>query len=91
MEPAKALETAKKRGLDGIAVTDHDNIKGALEVKKLNKDKNFEVIIGEEVSTPQGEVIALYIKKKIKPGPIDKVIKEIKKQGGVSIIAHPCG
>ncbi len=89
LDPSKILGIAKKRGLDGIAITDHNEIKGALEVKKLNKDKDFEVIIGEEVSTPQGEVLALYLKKKIPPGQIDKVLKEIKKQGGISIIAHP--
>ena len=52
------LKTAKKRGLNGIAVTAHNTIEGALKAKKLNKDRNFEVIVGEEVSTAQGDVLA---------------------------------
>ena len=66
MKPDVLLNAAKKRGLNGIAVTDHNTIKGALEVKKLNKDKDFEVIVGEEISTTAGDVLAHYINKPIK-------------------------
>ena len=41
INPKKLLKIAKKRGLDGIAITNHNTIQGGLEVKKLNKDKNF--------------------------------------------------
>lgn len=89
MSPEKAIEKAKKRGLDGIAITDHNTIAGALEAKRLNKDKNFEVIIGEEVSTDRGHIVCLYVKKEIKPGKRGEVIKEAKKQGCIVIAAHP--
>src|SRR3990167_1868027 len=49
LRPEILLKTAKERGLNGIAVTDHNTIEGALRIKNLNKDKNFEVIIGEEI------------------------------------------
>jgi predicted metal-dependent phosphoesterase TrpH len=88
-DPLKILKIAKNKGLNGIAVTDHDEIKGAVKTKKLNKDKNFEVIIGEEIKTPQGEVLAYYLNKKIKPGNIEEVIEQIKKQGGLAVLAHP--
>lgn len=88
-KPAGILARAKKIGLDGIAITDHNEIKGALEAKALNKDPNFEVIIGEEVMTDQCEVLVYYVKEKIKPGKYEDVIKEIQKQGAICSIAHP--
>ena len=57
LRPDVILKLAKKKGLDGIAITDHHEIRGALEVKKLNKDKDFEVIVGEEISTNYGDVL----------------------------------
>ena len=86
---SKVLKVAKKKGLDGIAITYHNQIRGALEAKALNKDSNFEVIVGEEVMTDQGEVLAYYLKKPIEPGRYEDVIKEIRKQGAVCSIAHP--
>lgn len=95
LEPKKIIEQANKKRLDGIAITDHNTIKGALEVKKLNDkiDKryknNLKVIIGEEIMTDKGEILAYYLKKEIKPGKFEDVLKEIKKQNGIAVIAHP--
>jgi len=89
LKPSEILEIAKKRGLDGIAITDHNKIEGALKVAKLNKDKKFEVIIGEEIRTDKGEVIGLYLKKEILPGSFYGVIEQIKDQGGIAVMAHP--
>ncbi|MBD3361422.1 PHP domain-containing protein [Candidatus Woesearchaeota archaeon] len=91
MRPSKILRIAKKRKLNGIAITDHNTIKGGLEAKKLNKDKNFEVIIGAEIKTKAGEIIGYYLKREIKEREPLKVIKEIHKQGGIAVIAHPFG
>jgi predicted metal-dependent phosphoesterase TrpH len=88
-KPEKILERAKRIGLNGIAITDHNAIKGALEAKKLNKDKDFEVITGEEIQTECGEILALYLKKEIKPGKLDDIIKEAKKQDAILIVPHP--
>jgi len=90
-EPKKILELAKQKGLDGIAITDHNTIKGALEIKKLNKNKKFEVIVSEEVDTNLGDVLVYYVKKAIKPGKFEDVVKEAHKQGGIVVIAHPYG
>lgn len=89
LPPRILLKQAKKKGLNGVAVCDHNTIKGALETKKLNKDKNFEVIIGQETSTEKGHVLGLYLKKPIKPGKFEEVIKQIKAQKGLVIIPHP--
>jgi len=83
------LKFAKKRKLDGIAVTDHNTMKGALQLKKLNKDKNFEVVLGEEIMTDNGEILAYYIQEEIKPGRFEDVIDKIREQDSLAAIAHP--
>lgn len=89
LDTGTILKLAKKCKLDGIAITDHHEIKGALEVKKLNKDKDFEVIVGEEVSTNYGDVLAYYLNKKIDAIDFYEVADEARKQGALIAIAHP--
>ena len=89
LRPELLLKTAKKAGLNGIAVTDHNTIKGALKVKKLNRDRNFEVIIGDEVRTNYGDVLTYCLNKEIKSREFFSVIEEVRKQGGLIAIAHP--
>lgn len=85
----KIVETAKKRGLNGIAITDHNTIEGAVKLKELNKDKNFEVIVGEEVETEIGHVLVYCLKKRTNPGKFEDVLKEAKKQKAIVVLAHP--
>ncbi len=87
--PKEILRRAKLAGLNGIAITDHHTMKAYPILKKLNKDKNFEIIPGEEITTQYGDVLALYIKKEIKTKDFFEVIKETKRQGGIIIIPHP--
>jgi len=89
LKPHILLKTAIKKGLNGIAVTDHNTIKGALAVKKLNKNKDFEVIVGEEIKTNKGEILAYYLNKEIKPGNFEEVLENIKQQNALAVIAHP--
>jgi len=89
LKPKTILKIAKRIGLNGIAITDHNTIKGGLEVYKINKDKDFEVIPGIEVNTNRGHVLGLYINKEISSKEFFDVIDEIKKQGGIAVIAHP--
>lgn len=88
-DPKDIIKVAKKRGLDGIAVTDHDTIKGGLETSKLCKGKNFFVIIGEEIHTDMGDIIGLFLNEEIKSRRCLEVIEEIKGQGGVTVLPHP--
>jgi len=75
-----------------IAITDHDQIKGAVTAQKYAKRKKYkvDVIIGEEVSTLKGHLIGLFMKKRIRryTGLID-TIKDIHGQGGLAIVPHP--
>lgn len=89
LEPKILLKLAKKLNFDGVAVTDHNTIKGSLAVSKLNKDKDFEVIHGSEINTLQGSILAYYINAEIKSRNLMEVLDEIKKQDGLAAIAHP--
>ena len=83
------LAEARTRGLGAIAVTDHNEISGALEARA--KADGVKVIVGEEVKTAgQGEVIGLFIEEKIpRGGTLAEVIAEIKRQGGLVYVPHP--
>jgi predicted metal-dependent phosphoesterase TrpH len=89
LEPDLILKIAKKKNLDGIAITDHNTIKGSLDVSKLNKDKDFEIISGAEIRTNFGDVLCYYIQEEIKSREFFGVINEVKKQDGLIAIAHP--
>lgn len=88
--PKKILAMAKKRGLNGIAITDHNEIAGALEVAKYNDDPDFEVIVGEEVRTTDfGDLLVWYVKEKIEPATLKEVLSIARKQGAITSLAHP--
>jgi hypothetical protein len=83
------LDTAKRVGLGAIAVTDHNEISGALEARE--RANGIKVIVAEEVKTAdQGEVIGLFIEKKIPRGmTLQETIAEIRRQGGLVYVPHP--
>lgn len=79
-------------GIDAIAITDHNNIDGAIEFKRFceKRKRKIQVIIGEEIFSSQGEIIGLYLSDYIKPGlSASETIKKIKDQNGVVCVPHP--
>jgi predicted metal-dependent phosphoesterase TrpH len=88
LNPAEIEPLALKRGLDAVAITDHNTIDGALEVK--NHAKKIKVIIGEEIKTTKGEIIGYFLNEQIPPFLTpEETIKEIKRQGGLVSVPHP--
>lgn len=89
------LATAREQGLGAIAVTDHNEISGALEAaeqaSRSGPHPPVKVIVGEEVKTAhQGEVIGLFLKEKIPRGlSMQETVAEIKRQGGLVYVPHP--
>jgi predicted metal-dependent phosphoesterase TrpH len=85
------LASAKEAGLGAIAVTDHNEISGALEAREKAAAAGMKVIVGEEVKTAsQGEVIGLFIEEKIPRGlTLEETVAEIKRQGGLVYVPHP--
>ena len=84
------LETAERVGLGAIAITDHNEISGALEARERAAN-GLKVIVAEEVKTAdQGEVIGLFIEEKIPRGmTLQETIAEIRRQGGLVYVPHP--
>jgi predicted metal-dependent phosphoesterase TrpH len=86
------LETARDRGLGAIAITDHNEVSGALEARRIAADMDdLEVIVAEEVKTAeQGEVIGLFLEEKIPKGmTMAETIAAIREQGGLVYVPHP--
>ena len=59
------VKKAIEQGLSGIAVTDHNTIRGGVEAKKY-ETSDFEVIVGSEIMTDRGEVIGLFLSEEVK-------------------------
>jgi glycosyltransferase involved in cell wall biosynthesis len=85
------LATARDQSLGAIAVTDHNEISGALEAAEKAADYGVKVIVGEEVKTAhQGEVIGLFLHERIPRGlSLAETVAEIRRQGGVVYVPHP--
>jgi predicted metal-dependent phosphoesterase TrpH len=88
VEPKMLVKVAAKVGLSGIAVTDHNTIKGGLEAKKYENNE-IKVIVGSEILTDKGEVIGLFLKEEIRSTNFIDVCNEIKEQNGVVVVPHP--
>jgi predicted metal-dependent phosphoesterase TrpH len=89
----QVLDYAEKRtNLDVIALTDHDVIDGALRARDLwaKGHYRFDFVVGEEVSTQSGHLLALFIEKHIPPRlSMEESIDLIHAQGGLAVVAHP--
>lgn len=86
--PAEVVERAREQGLDRIAITDHDEIEGALAARDLDPEL---VIVGEEVRTSEGlDLIGLYLRDRVPPGrTFREVAGEIRRQEGIVYLPHP--
>ncbi|HEX7069041.1 MAG TPA: PHP-associated domain-containing protein [Candidatus Limnocylindria bacterium] len=78
--------------LDVIAITDHERIDGAQRAAELHAagDFSFDLVVGEEITTRRGHVLALFIHERI-PAllSLDESLRRIHAQGGIAIAAHP--
>jgi predicted metal-dependent phosphoesterase TrpH len=86
------LESAADKRLDAIAITDHDEIGGALEARRIVHERKlrFAVIPGVEVSSKDGHIGALFVTKLIPPDlPAAETVRLIHEAGGLAIAHHP--
>ena len=85
----KIVERCLKLGINCIAVADHNTISGALKLRELAP---FEVIVAEEVLTPVGEIMGLFLSEAVSRGlSPQETISRIRSQGGLVAIPHPFG
>ncbi len=87
-EPRDVVRTAERKGLDVLCVTDHNSLRGALKAKEV--PSKVEVVLGEEVLTPSGEILGLFLQETVPPGlSPEETIDRIHAQGGVAVAPHP--
>jgi predicted metal-dependent phosphoesterase TrpH len=78
----------KAAGLDVVCATDHNTIEGALRLRELAD--GFRVIVGEEISSRDGEIIGLFLEKAVpRDLSAEETIARIHEQGGLVSIPHP--
>jgi hypothetical protein len=90
--PQELVDHAARRAkLDVIAVTDHDSIEGALRARDhAARRARFHVIIGEEVSSRDGHIVALFLERRVRPGmSAAATLDAIHDQGGLAVAVHP--
>jgi predicted metal-dependent phosphoesterase TrpH len=82
------IENAKKRGLSGIAITDHE-VLTSTDVLEMATQNNIWIIRGIEAKTDIGDIIGLFLSEKLKSRKAADLLDEIHDQGGVAVLAHP--
>lgn len=89
--PATQVEMGRKNGMDVIAITDHDETTAGFIAQEYAKQyDDIEVIVGEEVTTADGEVIGLFLNERVPDNlPVEETIDIIRSQGGLVIAPHP--
>ncbi|MCU0496222.1 MAG: PHP domain-containing protein [Anaerolineae bacterium] len=83
----RVIQLCERRGIQRIAITDHNTADGALAMQKLAPDL---VIVGEEIMTTQGELLAYFVKESVPEGLTpQETIQRLRDQGAVISVAHP--
>lgn len=86
--PERVVDVAERRGLDGIAITDHDAFAGATEAELVDTD--LQIIKGMEVRTEEyDDLLALFIEEPIEVRSFAEVVDRIHEQGGIAVLPHP--
>jgi hypothetical protein len=86
-DPRRLLAVAQGKGIDRLAITDHNTISGAEEAAALDPEM---VIIGEEIMTTEGELLAYFLRESVPPGlPPEETIARLRAQGAAVAVSHP--
>ncbi len=91
VKPEDVVNHARGLGFDVVCITDHDSIQGAMLASDYVRDLDgIEVIVGEEVTTSEGEVIGLFLNERVPPGlTAAETIDLIREQDGLVLAPHP--
>jgi len=90
--PEAILDAAERAGMNVIALTDHDDIRGSFVLRDLAARRNsaVEVVTGVEVTTRSGHLLALWIEDEVPMfGALAATVAQIHEMGGVAIVPHP--
>jgi predicted metal-dependent phosphoesterase TrpH len=86
--PKNLIKAARLKGLHGIAVTDHNTIRGGQDTKS-HSQQDLLVIVGSEIKTTICEIIGLFLQENIDSTDPYKVLEAIRDQNGISVLPHP--
>ncbi|MGB9299286.1 MAG: PHP domain-containing protein [Anaerolineae bacterium] len=87
MSPQEVVDVSLRRGLGALAITDHDTIAGAKAVQRLAP---FPVVIGQEISTSDGEIVGLFLEQEVPKGlSAGETVRLIQEQGALAGVPHP--
>ena len=87
MLPARVLEICRQRGIDKVAITDHNTVAGALQAAETDPTR---VIVGEEIKTSKGELLAFFVRQEIPSGlEPELAIERLRSQGAFISVSHP--
>jgi predicted metal-dependent phosphoesterase TrpH len=85
--PAALVNTCRRKGIDRVVVTDHNTIAGAQAAQALDPER---VIVGEEIMTTRGEILAAFVSDEIPKGLTpQETIHRLKDQGAFISVSHP--
>jgi len=85
--PEALVRTARRKGIDRVVVTDHNSIAGARAAQRLNPER---IIVGEEIMTTRGEILAAYVTEEIPAGlSPQETIRRLRGQGAFISVSHP--
>jgi len=85
--PLKLVEACRRKGIDRMVVTDHNTITGALAARELDPEL---VIVGEEILTTKGEILAAFVTEEIPPNLSPQgTVRRLKDQGAFISVSHP--
>lgn len=88
LKPERIEKIALQRGLDALAITDHNTLQGARAVAACAR--SIKIIAGEEIRTACGELIGYFLQEEVPPGlSPQETIDEIRRQGGIVSVPHP--
>lgn len=90
--PAEILDTGERVGLNVMALTDHDDIRGAFQLRDLaaRRKSPVEIVTGIEVTTRSGHLLALFVETDIPMfRPLAETVLAIHRAGGLAIVPHP--
>jgi hypothetical protein len=86
-QPERLVSAARQKGLGRVVVTDHNSIAGALRAHRIDPEL---VIVGEEIKTTRGEILAAFVTEEIPPGLTpQETIRRLREQGAFISVSHP--
>lgn len=93
LAPEELVRRCVRAGITCVAVTDHNTVRGGLEVRRIVEERGVEglrVIVGEEVRSAEGEILGLFLSEDVPKGlSAEETIERIRAQGGVVGVPHP--